>query len=30
MRILIALIAGLIFGAGLTISQMVNPGKVLA
>ncbi len=30
MHIVIALIAGLVFGAGLTISQMVNPGKVLA
>jgi len=30
MRIVVALIAGLVFGAGLTISQMVNPGKVLA
>ena len=30
MRIVIALIAGLAFGAGLTISQMVNPAKVLA
>ena len=30
MRLLVALIAGLVFGAGLTISEMVNPGKVLA
>ncbi len=30
MRILVALVAGLVFGAGLTISQMVNPAKVLA
>ncbi|WP_120511044.1 YeeE/YedE family protein [Photobacterium salinisoli] len=29
MQMLIALIAGLLFGAGLTISQMVNPDKVL-
>lgn len=30
MRVIVALVAGLIFGAGLTISQMVNPAKVLA
>jgi uncharacterized membrane protein YedE/YeeE len=30
MRLLTALLAGLVFGAGLTISQMVNPAKVLA
>ena len=30
MRVIVALIAGLIFGVGLTISQMVNPAKVLA
>ena len=30
MRVLIALLAGLVFGAGLTIAQMVNPAKVLA
>lgn len=29
-RIVVALIAGLLFGAGLTVSQMVNPAKVLA
>ena len=29
MPALIALLAGLVFGAGLTISQMVNPAKVL-
>lgn len=29
MRILSALIAGLVFGAGLAISQMMNPVKVL-
>jgi uncharacterized protein len=28
-RILLALAAGLIFGLGLTISQMINPAKVL-
>jgi len=27
---LLALVAGLVFGAGLTVSQMVNPAKVLA
>lgn len=30
MRQLFALLAGLVFGFGLTISQMVNPAKVLA
>lgn len=29
MPILVALVAGLVFGAGLTVSQMVNPAKVL-
>ena len=29
MRILFALLAGVIFGAGLTISDMVNPARVL-
>ena len=29
-RILVALFAGLIFGLGLTVSQMVNPAKVIA
>ncbi|MBI1775876.1 MAG: YeeE/YedE family protein [Proteobacteria bacterium] len=28
-RILVALVAGLLFGLGLVVSQMVNPGKVL-
>lgn len=28
-RILIALAAGLIFGLGLTVSQMINPAKVI-
>ena len=28
-RVLIALLAGLLFGLGLTVSQMINPGKVL-
>ena len=28
-RILVALAAGLIFGLGLTVSQMINPAKVL-
>ena len=28
-RILSALVIGLLFGAGLTISQMINPAKVL-
>lgn len=28
-RILVALIAGLLFGTGLTVSGMINPGKVL-
>lgn len=30
MRLIIALLAGLLFGIGLTISQMVNPDKVLS
>lgn len=30
MRIAVALIAGLLFGLGLTISQMIDPAKVLA
>ena len=30
MRILASLLAGLLFGAGLAISQMINPAKVLA
>lgn len=30
MRNLFALVAGVIFGVGLTISQMVNPSKVVA
>ncbi|MDQ7048191.1 MAG: YeeE/YedE thiosulfate transporter family protein [Enterobacterales bacterium] len=30
MRILIALVSGLLFGIGLTVSQMVNPQKVLS
>ncbi|QUJ66161.1 YeeE/YedE family protein [Photobacterium sp. GJ3] len=29
MQLFIALIAGLLFGAGLTVSQMVDPNKVL-
>ena len=29
MPALVALLAGLVFGAGLTVSQMVNPAKVL-
>ncbi len=29
MRNIIALITGLLFGAGLTISQMINPAKVI-
>jgi len=28
-RIVLALLAGLLFGLGLTISQMINPAKVL-
>ena len=28
-RIVVALVAGLIFGLGLTVSQMINPAKVL-
>ena len=28
-RVLAALLAGLLFGAGLTVSQMINPAKVL-
>jgi len=30
MRVIVALVAGLVFGVGLTVSQMVNPAKVLA
>ncbi len=30
MPALVALLAGLVFGAGLTVSQMINPAKVLA
>ena len=30
MRVLAGLLAGLLFGAGLAISQMINPAKVLA
>jgi len=30
MQVLVALLAGLLFGAGLTVSQMINPAKVLA
>ena len=30
MRILAGVLAGLLFGAGLAISQMINPAKVLA
>jgi uncharacterized protein len=29
MPVLLALVAGLVFGAGLTVSQMVDPAKVL-
>lgn len=29
MRILVALISGLLFGLGLAVSQMINPAKVL-
>ena len=29
MQVIAALIAGLLFGAGLTVSQMVDPGKIL-
>jgi uncharacterized membrane protein YedE/YeeE len=29
MPVLVALVAGLLFGAGLTVSQMVDPAKVL-
>ena len=29
MRLIVALMAGVLFGAGLTVSQMVNPQKVL-
>jgi len=29
MKLLVALISGLLFGAGLTIAQMVDPNKVL-
>lgn len=28
-RILVALVAGLLFGLGLSVSQMVNPAKIL-
>jgi uncharacterized membrane protein YedE/YeeE len=28
-RLVVALAAGLVFGLGLTVSQMINPGKVL-
>ena len=28
-RILVALVAGLLFGPGLTVSGMINPNKVL-
>ena len=28
-RILVSLLAGLLFGLGLAVSQMINPGKVL-
>jgi uncharacterized membrane protein YedE/YeeE len=30
LRILVALAAGLLFGVGLTVSQMINPAKVIA
>jgi uncharacterized protein len=30
LRIVVALVAGLIFGLGLAVSQMINPAKVLA
>ncbi|MCW5773423.1 MAG: YeeE/YedE family protein [Rhodospirillaceae bacterium] len=30
MRVFIALITGLVFGAGLTVAQMIDPAKVLA
>lgn len=30
LRILMALAAGLVFGLGLTVSQMINPAKVIA
>jgi uncharacterized membrane protein YedE/YeeE len=30
MRIVVALVAGLLFGLGLTLSQMIDPAKVLA
>jgi uncharacterized membrane protein YedE/YeeE len=30
MPVLVALVAGLVFGAGLTVSQMINPAKVLS
>ena len=29
MQIIVALVAGLVFGLGLTVAGMVNPGKVL-
>ena len=30
MQVLLALIGGLVFGVGLTVSQMVDPSKVLS
>jgi len=30
LRIIVALAAGLLFGLGLTVSQMINPAKVIA
>ncbi len=30
MTVLLALVGGLVFGVGLTVSQMVDPGKVLS
>jgi len=30
MRVAVALVAGLLFGLGLTVSQMIDPAKVLA
>lgn len=29
-RLIVALVAGVIFGLGLTVSQMINPAKVIA
>lgn len=29
LRVIVALVAGLLFGLGLTVSQMVNPAKVI-